>query len=80
MCGSGGGGRRRDRPGSRLGGVAVGSVAVVGTAVTGVHILGANALPFMLCLLWMLAVSVRLGIRRTGPAVEATPDVEPVGV
>jgi hypothetical protein len=62
------------------GGVAVGTVAVVGTAATGVHILGANALPFMLCLLWILAVSVRLGIRRTEPAVEATQDVEPVGV
>jgi hypothetical protein len=62
------------------GGVAVGTVAVVGTAVTGVHILDANALPFMLCLLWILAVSVRLGIRRSEPAIEATPDVESVGV
>jgi len=30
-----------------------------------VHIEAANALPFLLCLLWILMVSVRLAIQRT---------------
>ena len=62
------------------GGVAVGTVAVAATAVTGLHVMGANALPFLLCLLWILAVSVRLGIQRTSQPVSAAPDSVPVGV
>ena len=47
------------------GGVLVGTVSVVATAVTGVHVLGGNPVPFMLCLLWILLASVRLGAQRT---------------
>jgi hypothetical protein len=47
------------------GGVVVGTVSVVFMAVTGVHVSDANALPFLVCLLWILLVSVRLAIRRT---------------
>lgn len=46
-------------------GVIAGTVAVVYTAFAGVHVMSASALPFLLCLLWTLAVSVRLGIERT---------------
>jgi hypothetical protein len=62
-------------------GVVVGSGAVIVTAVTGVHVLTANALPFLLCLLWILVVSVRLGVQRTSrvPA-EAAPDAVPAAV
>ncbi len=63
------------------GGVVAGTVTVVTTAVTGVHVLAANPLPFLFCLLWILAVSVRLGIQRIPQAVPAAaPDVEPVAV
>ena len=47
------------------GGVVAGSAAVIVTAVTGAHVLAANALPFLFCLLWILVVSVRLGVQRT---------------
>ncbi len=63
------------------GGVVVGAVTVAATAVTGVHVMGANALPFLFCLLWILLVSVRLGIRRTSRlASPAVPDAVPVGL
>jgi hypothetical protein len=47
-----------------LGGVAAGTATVIVTAVTGVNVLTANALPFLVCLPWILAVSVRLGGKR----------------
>jgi hypothetical protein len=47
------------------GGVLSGAVTVGFTAVTGVHVEAANALPFLVCMLWILAVSVRLAIQRT---------------
>jgi hypothetical protein len=63
------------------GGVMAGTAAVIITAVTGVHVLTANVLPFLVCLLWILAVSVRLGVQRTSrmPA-EATPEPVPAAV
>lgn len=63
------------------GGTAVGSVAVVATAVTGVHVYAGNPLPFLLCLLWILLVSVRLAAHRAPRATPAAaPDPVPVGV
>jgi hypothetical protein len=63
------------------GGVVAGTAAVIVTAVTGVHVLTASALPFLICLLWILAVSVRLGVQRASrvPA-EAAPDAVPAAV
>jgi hypothetical protein len=63
------------------GGVVAGTAAVIVTAVTGVHVLTANALPFLICLLWILVVSVRLGVQRTSrvPA-QAAPDAVPAAV
>jgi hypothetical protein len=63
------------------GGVVVGSGTVIVTAVTGVHVLTANAVPFLLCLLWILLVSVRLAVRRTSRvAAESAPDAVPASV
>ncbi|WP_322763306.1 hypothetical protein [Frankia sp. Cr2] len=61
------------------GGVAAGTGAVIVTAVTGVHVLGANPLPFLVCLLWILVVSIRLGAWRTAPDTPA-PAADPVRV
>jgi type IV secretory pathway VirB2 component (pilin) len=63
------------------GGVVAGTAAVIVTAVTGVHVLTASALPFLICLLWILAVSVRLGVQRASrvPA-ETAPDAAPAAV
>jgi hypothetical protein len=47
------------------GGVVVGTVTVLVTAVTGVHVLSAIFVPFLLCLVWELLVSLRLGLART---------------
>jgi hypothetical protein len=52
-------------------GVASGSVAVVTTAVLGLTAESGNALPFMLCLLWMLLVSFRLATQRAPRSTEA---------
>jgi hypothetical protein len=52
------------------GGVLVGTVSVIATAITGVHVLSGNPLPFLLCLLWILLVSVRLGAQRTARSAE----------
>jgi hypothetical protein len=63
------------------GGVVVGAVTIAATAVTGVHVIGANALPFLLCLLWILLVSVRLGVWHTSRgASPAVPEAVPVGL
>ncbi len=63
------------------GGVVAGTGAVIVTAVTGVHVLDANALPFLVCLLWILVASVRLGVQRTSRAApEPTPDAVPLAV
>jgi hypothetical protein len=47
------------------GGVTVGIASVVVTAATGVHMLSAIFVPFLLCVLWKLLVSLRLGLART---------------
>jgi hypothetical protein len=61
------------------GGVVVGSTTVLVMAATGVHMLAAIFVPFLLCLLWILLVSVRLGFQRTGRTTVATPvDAVPV--
>jgi hypothetical protein len=63
------------------GGVFVGTGTVIFTAVGGVHLDTANALPFMVCMLWILAVSVRLAIQRTPkPAPQVAPDAVPAAV
>jgi hypothetical protein len=63
------------------GGLVAGAVAVTFTAVTGVHALAANALPLLVCLLWILAVSVRLAVQRTAPvAPSVTSDAAPAAV
>ncbi len=64
-----------------VGGVVVGVAAVLGTAATGVHLLAANPLPFLFCLLWILAVSVRLVFQRTArPADVVAPDADVAAV
>jgi Domain of unknown function (DUF4386) len=55
------------------GGVVVGSAAVVLTAATGVQVLAANPLPFLFCLLWILLVSVRLGVQRKPRVAPSAP-------
>jgi hypothetical protein len=61
--------------------VVAGSGTVIVTAVTGVHVLTANALLFLLCLLWVLLVSVRLAVQRTSRvAAEPAPDLAPASV
>jgi hypothetical protein len=63
------------------GGVVAGSGAVIVTAVTGVHVLAANALLFLLCLLWILLVSVRLAVQRPSRvAAESAPDLAAASV
>lgn len=57
------------------GGVVVGLEAVIVTAATGVHVLNSIPVPFILCLLWTLLVSLKWGLARasriTTPVVEA---------
>jgi hypothetical protein len=55
------------------GGVVVGSAAVVLTAATGAQVLAANPLPFLFCLLWILLVSVRLGVQRKPRVAQSAP-------
>jgi hypothetical protein len=50
------------------GGVVVGVATVVMTAATGVHVLSAIFVPMLLCLLWMLIVSLRLAFQRSASA------------
>jgi hypothetical protein len=52
-------------------GVASGSVAVVTTAVLGLNAESGNALPFLLCLLWMLIVSLHFATQRALGSTEA---------
>lgn len=47
------------------GGVVAGVATVIVTAATGVHVLSAIFVPFLLCLLWVLLVSLRLGFQRS---------------
>lgn len=47
------------------GGLVVGTAAAMSTVVTGVHIMSAFFVPFVLCLLWILLVSLKWGIGRT---------------
>jgi hypothetical protein len=59
------------------GGVIAGVVAVIATAATGVHVENFVAVPFLLCMLWILLVSFRLGFQRTRSAdAEADRSVE----
>jgi hypothetical protein len=62
------------------GGVVAGAAAVIVTAITGMHVLAASALPFLICLLWMLAVSVRLGVQRASRRAEGAPETVPAAV
>jgi hypothetical protein len=62
------------------GGVVAGSGAVIVTVVAGVHVLTASALPFLLCLLWILLVSIRLAVQRTSRVAEPAPDLAPTPV
>ena len=55
------------------GGVIVGVATVIVTAATGVHILSAIFVPFLLCLLWVLLVSLRLAFQRS-PSTSAVAD------
>jgi hypothetical protein len=63
------------------GGVVAGTVTVLVTAATGVHVLSAIFVPFVLCALWELLVSLRLGLARTRSVeteiVVPTPQVAP---
>ena len=61
-------------------GVVAGSAALLATVATGVHILSAFFVPYLLCLLWILMVSLRLGFTRSaaGMAPAAAAPV-PVG-
>jgi hypothetical protein len=52
------------------GGVVVGTATIALTAVTGVHVINANPVPFLMCLLWTLIVSVRMGFQRTVVAMD----------
>jgi hypothetical protein len=52
-------------------GVVAGCGAMVATAVSGVHVLSAFFVPFLLCLLWILMVSLRLGFARSTAAAMA---------
>jgi len=54
------------------GGVAVGSASVIAAAAAGVHVLSAIFVPFVLCLLWVLMVSLRWGFTRTRSAETTT--------
>ena len=47
------------------GGITAGVATVIVTAATGVHILSAVFVPFLLCLLWVLLVSLRLTFQRS---------------
>ena len=63
------------------GGVLAGTLTVFITAVTGVHLDAGNPLPFLVCLLWILAISVRLAIHRTPKVTsQATPIPTPVAI
>ncbi len=63
------------------GGVIAGVTTVGITAAAGADVLSANFLPFLLCVLWGLLVSLRLGLARTAPDLaEDTPDWTPAGV
>ncbi len=57
------------------GGVIAGATTVLVTAATGADVLSANFLPFLLCVLWGLLVSLRLGLARTAhDLADETPD------
>jgi hypothetical protein len=63
------------------GGVAAGSITSITVVVAGVHAMTATFLPYLLCLLWLLAVSVRLAVQRTArPAPDEASDRVPVPV
>ena len=59
----------------------MGSTTVLVTAATGIHVLAAIFVPFLLCLLWILLVSVRLGFRiGQGAALTKSQDAARAGV
>jgi hypothetical protein len=63
------------------GGVVVGGASVIAAAAAGVHVLSAIFVPFVLCLLWVLMVSLRWGFartRRTAARMSATGEPIPV--
>lgn len=53
------------------GGILAGTSCTLLTAATGVHVLSAVFVPWMLCLLWILLVSLRLGLSRAGEQAPA---------
>jgi hypothetical protein len=53
------------------GGVVVGTASVLVTAATGLNVLSAIFVPFLLCVLWTLLVSLRLGLARSGSGSSA---------
>jgi hypothetical protein len=63
------------------GGVVVGVASVIAAAAAGVHVLSAIFVPFVLCLLWVLMVSLRWGLTRTKrTAARASATGEPIPV
>ncbi|WP_156996805.1 hypothetical protein [Knoellia aerolata] len=61
-------------------GIVAGSACVLATVVTGLHVLSAFFLPYVLCLLWILLVSLRLGLRRALSVAATTQTRVPVEV
>lgn len=53
------------------GGIVAGSSLTLITAATGVHVLSAVFVPWLLCMLWILLVSLRLGLTRAGEQLQA---------
>jgi hypothetical protein len=51
------------------GGVVAGASAVIVTSATGVHVESFVAVPFLLCFVWILLVSFRLGFGRSRASV-----------
>lgn len=62
------------------GGVLAGTATVLATSAAGVHVLSANFLPFLLCMLWTLLVSLRLGLRRSARGLAEVSGSAPEGI
>lgn len=60
------------------GGIIAGGSCTLTTVVTGVHVLSAVFIPWMLCMLWTLLVSLRLGFTRGGQVTTRSTPVEGV--
>jgi hypothetical protein len=66
------------------GGIVAGGSCTLVSAATGVHVLSAVFVPWLLCMLWVLLVSLRLGLARSREEVPAplvpAPTAAPVAV